>query len=450
MNGREKGAYMMRKGLVSFTLIFALLLSLVAVPVSAADAPKVSYLSLGDSLAAGLTSEKQILEGFSDYTANYLKENKLLEDYTKKFAVPGDTTADVLEDLTTNIELQEAVKKADVISISAGANDILKKAKIDASAGTVVFDPAIIMPTLTSIGENYAKILATIKSLNSDAKVYVIGTYYPFPHFTNEIVKAQLMTLAETLNNTVSKAVIASGATFVPIFDVMGGKDVEKLKKVLPNPLDIHPNAEGYKLISGVLVEALKKSVVPMPVPNPEPTPPIPKDLEGHWAREYVQALIDRKLLTVDENGHANPGAVIKRAEVAVILHQSLVHAAAVVPENPGFTDVPETHPAYQAIATLTSYGVFAKAEKFNPDAPLTRAQLAKVITLSYEIKVQATPITFTDVRADYWGNPFIQAVAANKLMIGFSNGQFMPGKNTTRAEFATVLYRALAVSQTN
>lgn len=440
----------MKKGLVSITLIFALILSLVGVPVSAADAPKVIYLSLGDSLAAGVNSDKQIGDGFSDYTKKYLEENGLLEDYTKKFAVPGDTTADVLGDLTTNVELQEAVKKADIISISAGANDILKQAKVDASAGTVVFDPAIIMPTLTSIGENYAKILATIKTLNSDAKVLVLGTYYPFPHFTNEVLKTQLMTLAETLNNTVSKAVTSSGATFVPIFDVMGGKDTEKLKKVLPNPLDIHPNAEGYKLISGALVEAIKNSVVPMPAPNPEPKPLAPKDLENHWAKVPLQALIDRKLLTVDENGNANPGAVIKRSEVAVILHQSLVHAAAVVPENPGFTDVPETHPAYQAIATLTSYGVFAKAEKFNPDAPLTRAQLAKVIALSFNIKAQGTPIAFPDVRADYWGKPYIQALASNKLMIGASNGQFMPGKNTTRAEFAAVLYRVLPVSQTN
>ena len=78
------------------------------------------------------------------------------------------------------------------------------------------------------------------------------------------------MTLAETLNTTVSKAVTASGANFVPIYDVMGGRDVEKLKKVLPNPLDIHPNAQGYKLISGALVEALKKVVTP----QPEPTTP--------------------------------------------------------------------------------------------------------------------------------------------------------------------------------
>ena len=193
-----------------------------------------------------------------------------MESYTKKFAVPGDTTADVLEDLTTNVELQEAVKEAHFISISAGANNLLKQAKIDASAGTVVIDPVAIVPTLTAIGENYAKILATIKALNSEAEVFVLGTYYPFPHFTNEVLKVQLMTLAETLNTTILKAVTASGSTFVPIYDVMGGRDVEKLKKVLPNPLDIHPNAQGYKLISGALVEALKKVVTP----QPEPTTP--------------------------------------------------------------------------------------------------------------------------------------------------------------------------------
>ena len=439
----------MKKRLVSLTMMFALLLSLGGVPVLAADAPKVNYLSLGDSLAAGVNSDKKIGEGFSEYTAKYLEENNLLESYTKKFAVPGDTTADVLEDLTTNVELQEAVKKAHIISISAGANDLLKQAKIDTSAGTVVIDPAAIVPTLTTIGENYAKILATIKALNNEAEVFVLGTYYPFPHLANEVVKVQLMTLAETLNTTVSKAVTASGATFVPIYDVMGGRDVEKLKKVLPNPLDIHPNAQGYKLISDALVEALKKVVTPQTEPTPEPNPPTPKDLEGHWAQVPLQALIDRKLLTLDANVNVNPNVVIKRGEVAVILYQSLENHLTVVPNNPGFIDVPETHPAYQAIATLTSNGVFSKAEKFNPEAPLTRAQLAKVIAIFYNIKPKGNPIAFTDIRADYWGYPFIQAVASNKHMIGFLNGQFMPGKVTTRAELATVLYRATA-GQTN
>ena len=434
----------LKKRIVSLTLIFALLLSLVSVPTIAADGPKVNYLSLGDSLAAGVNSDRQIGEGFSDYAAQYLEENKWLESYSKKFAVPGDTTADVLGDLTTNIELQEAVKKAHVISISAGANDLLKQAKIDASAGTVVIDPAVIVPTLTTIGENYAKILATIKSLNSEAKVFVIGTYYPFPHLTSEALKAQLMPLAETLNTTVSRAVIASGATFVPIYDAMGGRDTEKLKEVLPNPLDIHPNAQGYQVISGALVEALKKAA------TPEPEHPTPKDLKGHWAEAPLKALIDRKLIALDENGNANPNVVITRAEVAVILHQFVENHLAVVPKNPGFIDVPETHPAYHAIATLTSNGVFAKAEKFNPDAPLTRAQLAKVIAISFGMKAQGTPITFRDIRADYWGYPFIQAVASNKFMIGFSNGRFMPGKTTTRAEFATVLDRVLKVNQIN
>lgn len=444
----------MKRRLVSLTLMFALLLSLVGVPAMAADAAKITYLSLGDSLAAGVMSDKQVGDGFSDYTAKYLEENKLLESYSKEFAVSGYTTTAVLEDLTTKAELQEAVKKSQVISISASANDLLKQAKIDASKGTVVIDPTVLPSTLKTIGENYAKILETIKSLNSDAKVFVIGTYYPFPYLSDEAVRAQLIQVMETLNTTVSTAVTAAGANFVPVSDALGGSDVEELKKYLPNPLDIHPNAEGYKVISGALVEALNKAVTPQPEPSPEPeptpepTPVIPMDIAGHWASVPLQALVERNLLALDANGNVNPGAEITRAEAAVILYQSLMHIA-VVPENPGFTDVLDTHPAYQAIATLTSYGVFAKAEKFNPDAPMNRVQLAKVVAATYQVKAQGSPIDFTDIPANYWANSAIQAVATNKFMVGFTNGQFMPNKNTTRAELAAVLYRVFVANQT-
>ena len=93
--------------------------------------------------------------------------------------------------------------------------------------------------------------------------------------------------------------------------------------------------------------------------------------MEGHWAKVPLQALIDRKLLTLDANGNVNPDVVIKRGEVAVILYQSFENHVTVVPNNPGYIDVPETQ-CYQVIATLTSNGAFSKAEKFNPDAPLT------------------------------------------------------------------------------
>lgn len=412
----------------SLVLVLVLLLGLVTPSVSAIGVEPIRYLSIGDSLAAGVTPENGISNGYSDIAAEYFKMKNMLGSYSKEFAVPGDRTQDVLDDLATKSDLREAIKQSNIITISAGANDLLKIAKIDPEKNILIMDPAVVKSTLGTLAKNYTMILQTIKQLNPNASVYVMGYYFPFPYLSDE-QKPQLIELTKTLNQTIQLAT-SQGATFVSIYDKFG----DDTKRFLPNPSNIHPNPEGYKLMSDVLIETMTKAKI---TANDLP--------KGHWAEKELNLLLENKLFNVDEKGNIYPEKAITRAEVAGLLYNSIPMTKS-IPANPGFKDVPENHPAYMAIAKLTEAGIFTKANNFNPNAPLTRAQMAKVIAITFQLKGDGSLPSYKDITTSYWATSYIDAVTTNKIMMGHNNGNFGVNNSTTRAQFAVVLIRVQAV----
>jgi lysophospholipase L1-like esterase len=419
------------KKLTSLAFMFVLLLSLV-VPNASANVDKLNYLSLGDSLAAGWSPSKTIENGYSDFAAAYLKEKNLLGSYSKAFAVPGDKTDDVLEDLKKNEQLRAAVKNANTITISAGANDLLKDAKLDPVSKVLILDETTVPGTLQKIAANYSVILQTIKELNPNAKVYVMGYYFAFP-YVSDVQKPKLIELTKTLNTIIKAAAAAQGATFVEVYDKFG----DDPKKYLPNPVDIHPNMEGYKLMSEAFLASLATPQVAA------------KDIPAnHWAAKELNLVLASNLYKLDEKGNVYPEKSITRAEVANIVY-GLIPLTKNTPVNPGYKDVPETHPSYMAIAKLTEAGIFSDENvKFNPDAPLTRVQLAKVAALAFHLKGDGKVPAFKDINKDYWATPFISALTSNKIMNGYSNVTFGLHDETTRAQFAVILVRVQAQTQ--
>lgn len=417
----------LKRNMTSLALIFILFVAFI-VPNATASSITLNYLALGDSLAAGVTPQKTIDKGYADLAAMTLRERNALGTFSKDFAVPGDKTSDVLEDITENAQLREAIKNSNTISISAGANDLLTQ--VDFTKNPIVIDLNFVKTTLQTIGNNYKEILQAIQKLNPNAKVYVMGYYYAFPYVSDD-QKPQLIQLTHALNNTIQVTAKSLGAHFVPVYEKFG----DESKQYLPNPSDIHPNLDGYKIMSAALVESISNS-------HSEKEAPIAKDIpKGFWAEKELNLLLGNGLYQLDEKGNVNPGVAITRAEVADILYMSRPTMKS-IPPNPGFEDVPESHPSYEAIAKLTEVGIFSKNDKFNPDAPITRVQMAKVMSLSFQLKGNGELPNFKDINAKYWGTPYISAMSTNKIMIGYSNGAFGINDKTNRAQFAVILVR--------
>ncbi len=238
----------MKRGLS--LLLASLLAALTLVPLSAIakEGEKADYLALGDSLAAGQTPYREIGDGYADYLASYMEHIKYLDDYSKAFAVPGYTTSDVLRDIEQDVtkggsSIQASIKDAEIITLDAGANDLLQEIKITPNG--VQVDPEKAKAMINQVGENLSDILSAIDDLNPDADVFVMGYYNSFPYLP-EPVQKQLLPLLDLLNDTIKKKTIKARATFVPTADAIA----EDFRTYLPNPADIHPSTEGYKVLA--------------------------------------------------------------------------------------------------------------------------------------------------------------------------------------------------------
>lgn len=228
--------------------------------VTAAASNSFHYAALGDSLSAGQTPYQTVDNGYTDFLADHFEKSQPT-NFTKAFAVPGYTSQDVLDDIINNRtigdkSIQDVIREADVLTLTVGANDILREATIDPENGTVEIDPAKIPVILATLTENLNGILGEINSLNPNVMVYVSGYYFSFPYLPDD-QKPQLQLLMSLLNDTIQNVSLEQGMSFVSM-DSVNEIFQEDPGTFLPNPLDIHPSSDGYKLITEQFIQVIE------------------------------------------------------------------------------------------------------------------------------------------------------------------------------------------------
>ncbi|WP_226675744.1 S-layer homology domain-containing protein [Rossellomorea aquimaris] len=418
---------------VAVILMVALMWSVVVPMVSAEEQTKViNYISLGDSLAAGVTSDGELGDGYSDMVSAALNEKHLLGSFTKEFAYPGLTSQQVLETLD-NSNLQEKLKSADVVTISSGANDFLNNVTMTENGPQ--FDMKKLIEIMYGVQTNLGQTIEAIHTINPTIDVYVMGYYFPYPHLL-EKDKEPFIKLSKGLNQVLASAAAESGATYVSVFNEFG----TDAKDLLPNPQNVHPNKEGYTKMTEAFLAAWEK--------NQHENPPVYTDLpKDHWAFKEIMYLSELGMLKGKWEGEFQPSAGMTRAEAAMALVR-LSSEGDIDLTDPGYSDVPKDHPAYPAIATLKSKGVFAEAPKFNPNQIITRAELSKVLVRGLEIPHNTSVVVpFPDVPSNHWGAEYIHTLSSYGIVKGYNDGEFKPRMTITRAEFSVMAYRLLQMN---
>ena len=117
--------------------------------------------------------------------------------------------------------------------------------------------------------------------------------------------------------------------------------------------------------------------------------PPRNVSAQGTWASIFVAQAEDMSLSVFTPNLNVNTPAS-RGAVIQIILE---VLKLPIANQNPSFSDVPNDHPYAHAIATASFYGLITGDTNadgnalgtFRPDAPITRAEVAKVIALVKE-----------------------------------------------------------------
>lgn len=223
---------------------------------------KVYYLSLGDSLAAGQTPYNTIEESYGDYVAEYLKDKEVLEFYTKDFSKSGYRSIDLLNDLNNNkeikvngkkITLKNALIKADLVTVSIGANDLFYKLNVGTEFDLNEFDDMY-----TYVDEVILDVDKLLYKLRKSCKeqIMVFGFYNPFTNFSSSLattVEPVIIYANGKMENLVKKY----DMTYVDIHDTFLAND-----DYLSSTLEIHPTDKGYRAMAKSVINLIDEKML--------------------------------------------------------------------------------------------------------------------------------------------------------------------------------------------
>ena len=171
-----------------------------------------------------------------------------------------------------------------------------------------------------------------------------------------------------------------------------------------------------------------------------KPTVTIPDDVptglngDDHYA--YIVGYPDSTVRP--QNG-------ITRAEVATIFFRLLTDETrdANSTKSNSYSDVAAGAWYNHAVSTLSAMGIVKGSNgKFNPNAPITRAEFA-AIAARFDDKANTTTADFSDI-ASHWAKNEISAASNNGWITGYPDGTFRPDNKITRAEAMTLVNRVL------
>ncbi len=182
------------------------------------------------------------------------------------------------------------------------------------------------------------------------------------------------------------------------------------------------------------------------------------------YAKDKVAAAT-KKGIVVDfpKLKQLNPNNDATRAEVAVMVYQSLVDAKQVSAINSpyivsattggdtpalAFKDI-EGHWAANFINTLAKQGLLGGFSDgtFKPDEQMNRAQYAALLVKALNPTVKRDAIQFSDITADFWAKDVIQQAYRSQFISGFPDHTFRPNANIQRVQVIVSLISGLGLN---
>ncbi|WP_282803590.1 GDSL-type esterase/lipase family protein [Secundilactobacillus kimchicus] len=250
------------------------------------------FVALGDSLTQGI--------GYADDHTGYLPalSSQLKQDYrvtlkTHNFGIGGLRSDQIDERIKTNQEEQQAIRRAQLIAITAGGNDLLQSLQ---SNITVDDDQKLVQklkPAKATYEARLTRLLSRLKQLNPKAQIYLFGFYNPvYVYFANATAITRAVNDWTAVNKTVAQK--TARVTYVDINNVLSRgqftskkaqdklvKEGQKASTSLRNPESadaiiqatqsgeknhylsqhdhFHPNQRGYTLMARQLASAVAK-----------------------------------------------------------------------------------------------------------------------------------------------------------------------------------------------
>ena len=510
------------KRALALLLTVAVLVGALSVGALAATADNVqhydTYVCLGDSIAEGYGPDNQDLVGLKRVSFAYHSyiADAVAADKFYPMARPGGSTSEVLYFLDSTvaydssffripidetnaealrIEIQNAVKQADLITLNVGSNDIFT---------TTLFAVAAVLYAETEIPEdvqkmidnygdfgqvfqqlilraskigrlpevlrtfretfttayqqfrsNWNQICKRIYELNPDVTLVAVGFFNPVKTLrlsgSSVMEIGQIMDSAAVMMNTFVKynADYAGQYLYADVYNtecyrLLPVDDPEFGNTLVAN---VHPTHEGHQYMAQQILAVL-------PERGSEPTPPAKQfpfqDVtEDNWFYDDVYYVWDNDVMQGMTPTTFDPQGTTTRAQFATVLYRIAGSPAVSDADKAAcpFTDL--TADWYRdAVVWAYKNGVVNGVSKtvFDPNAGITREQLVTMLHRYKGAPASSAELTFADTASisEYARTAVAWAVETG-IVNGMPGNTFQPKGSATRAQLAAILHRFMA-----
>lgn len=203
-------------------------------------------VSIGDSLTEGVGDETE--SGGYVGILNHTFEDNHMNISIENFGKRGNRTDQLLARLE-NEEISSAIKDADIVLITIGANDIMKVVRNNYT--NLHIEP--FQEEKFKYIERLTAIFYKINELNPDTQIYLIGFYNPFERYFGDIEQLDMILndwnqAGETVTDEFENVY------FIPTEDLFSNSTINLFADD-----NFHPNTSGYKLMAQRVLEYLSK-----------------------------------------------------------------------------------------------------------------------------------------------------------------------------------------------
>ena len=505
--------------LLSALLILVMLFGILSVGANAATMDNVrhydTYVCLGDSIAEGFGPDNQDYVGLKrcPFAYHSFVADAVTADQFLPMARPGGSTSEVLYFLDNTIaydksyfripvdeatgealriQIQDAVKKADLITLNVGSNDIFTTT-LFAVAAVLYADteipediqnmidnygaygqafqelflrasklnriPEVIRTfreTLTAAYQqfrvNWNKICKCIYELNPDVTLVAVGFFNPVKSLrlsgdSLEIGQmmdsiALMMNAFVRFNADYSNQYLYADVYNTECYDLLPVDDPNFAATMVPN---VHPTHDGHKYMAEQIIKVL-------PERGSEPEPPAKEfpftDVKkGDWFYDDVYYVWDNGIMDGMTPTTFVPQGTTTRAQLATVLYRMAGSPDVSDADRAAcpFTDL--TADWYRdAVVWAYKTGVVNGVSEtvFSPNDPVTREQM---VAMLYRYKGSPDAPSALSIFSDAdaiaaYARPAVAWAVSTGTVTGMGDGTFQPKGSATRAQLAAILSR--------
>jgi subtilisin len=170
---------------------------------------------------------------------------------------------------------------------------------------------------------------------------------------------------------------------------------------------------------------------------------PVFSDLSNvKWYSRHMMYLNTRSILLGYDGGVIKPDQLVKRSEAVAMLGRAL--GLDKTQRSTRFSDVGSSNHASGYIESAAEKDIISgfKDGTFRPDEPVTRAEMAILISKAYSLP-DTQSIAFSDVNTNVTGYQAIYNLAASGITEGFKDGTFHPYEKMLRSTYSVFLAKA-------